>query len=1693
MSEPRHGDATSGPDLQAHADRSLEALRRRLLDLKASNSLLNLRPRGRGYLRVIDEVPEALFAELRDGAAFSFRPVAVPAARAAPAKGKPGEGPPPEPDVVAAARAEGLDPSFDLPEPPETAPKKHADGFLQTLHFPADLEAHLEQIRRRSTTLLQELGVPTLFLAFGSLEWFEADSSDKALDAPLVLLPVGLRRELRGGRYVYKLRCAEEGEAQTNATLRVKLRRDFGLELPELGDAGELGAYLKSVAGLVGDRPRWRVRRRVTLGIFRFERAVMYADLGATDWAPTAHPVLRRLLGAAPGEAPAPADDARDLDAPAFDAGAPALVTEADSSQTMAVLDALAGKNLVVRGPPGTGKSQTITNLIAAALAEGKSVLFVAEKMAALEVVRKRLEEANLGEFALELHSTKASKRAVLDHVQRRLALGKVPGAVEAHENRLAASRRARDAVNEYLRAVHAPFGELGATLFEILWRHERLRPAAALPWFDRLAAVRVEGARALGREQLLLEQEAIRSYVTRRADARAVSAADDAHPWCALVERGDLGVVDEQPLLAATRAWAAALADLSSRARSLLPDGAPATAERLAAAARGAASLPALGPDDLGVADAIAPPGVRPAATAVLEAVRALNELETTCAAVGLAYPGGRLEGDALAEALHVASALGLGPAALGQFAATLSQRVRTATELEGAAARLRRLATSLGWGAARLGPDVVGALVRLGDLVRATDRRTLLARSEGAVAEKPPGLLPELTSRVARLRARAAALDASAPGWRGANAAALREAAVVLRTSGWWARAAGAEYKAAWRAAVALLRDATLPREEAAARLEHCAAALDEARAVAGDERLRRLVGPHEDWSTVDLERLQAVDRWAADVRRATAGVDDAARAVRDAALRAPLDALDAVAAETAGPRRDVLASCSRRPGAGDLEALVAADRALAERGLASASRLREAGIRPDATLDELRALRALVEAAARHETALQRSGHVVAALGARWHDVRRDPAPLGRALGWLENVAAGARALGLREGAGDAPPSHRFAALRSEAAAALAAVEHERRAREAAASAGVTAERVASRAGGDVAAMGETVARALGAPDALRGWLLYCRARDEALRLPRVRAVLEALANAEHDLTGLDAQYEWLVYRELAHEATRHYPLLAGEGWSGERLARERERFVELDGEVLRSQQAVVRDRLLAKAPPPGVGTGPKSAWTELALLRHEAGKQKRHLPIRELVARAPGALRGLSPCFMMSPLSVAQYLPRAAGQFDLLVIDEASQMRPEDALGAVVRAKQAVVVGDERQLPPTSFFDRVASGDEADEEKDGAEDRVESILDWGLGSFGHARELLWHYRSRHESLIAFSNDRFYGGRLLVFPSARRSSEETGVRLRPVDGHYEASRNAAEAKAVVDATVRFMRDHPARSLGVVAMNQKQAELIEASLDEEVRARGDDSYRARWADTLSPFFVKNLESVQGDERDVMFVSMTYGPPSPGGPVPQRFGPVNGADGHRRLNVLFTRAREQLVVFSSMKPADVRVEAASSRGVGVLRDFLEYAGRGGRLATAEKKRGRDDGDSPFEQLVAELLTSEGFEVEPRVGVQGFFIDLGVTHRAYPHGYVCGVECDGAAYHATRSARDRDRIRQRVLEGLGWTIVRIWSTDWFRHPDRARAKLVADVKGVLEAVMAGGSASPRGLGGPLTVTPLKVLSDRAVA
>ncbi|MER7830350.1 DUF3320 domain-containing protein [Streptomyces sp. NPDC095602] len=463
---------------------------------------------------------------------------------------------------------------------------------------------------------------------------------------------------------------------------------------------------------------------------------------------------------------------------------------------------------------------------------------------------------------------------------------------------------------------------------------------------------------------------------------------------------------------------------------------------------------------------------------------------------------------------------------------------------------------------------------------------------------------------------------------------------------------------------------------------------------------------------------------------------------------------------------------------------------------------------------------------------------------------------------------------------------------------------------------------------------------------------------------------------------------------------------------------------------------------------------------------AVITREAVKKTRHLPVRELLARTREVAQAVKPCFMMSPLTVSQFLP-ADFHFDVVVFDEASQVRPGDAVNCIYRGRSLVVAGDEKQLPPTSFFDASVE-DESEEYVEDLPDSFESLLHACKAGAMRELPLRWHYRSRHENLITFSNREFYGNSMITFPGALEEGNDVGVAFLRADGVYDKGGrrdNRLEAEYVARRVLHHFDTRPGLTLGVVALSQAQASAIDLAV-QQARIQRPDLDHCFTEDRLDGFFVKNLESVQGDERDVMILSVGYGPDEHG-TLGLNFGPINKAGGWRRLNVAVTRARHRMEVVASFHGAQLR--DSPNESVQHLKRYLEYAENGPAVLAGNVLQDDAEPDSPFEESVLEVLRGWGYTVQPQVGVAGYRVDLGVRHPELPGAYALGIECDGAMYHSSRAARDRDRLREQVLNGLGWRLYRIWGTDWYRG--RAGAEL--RLKEAVEQAVAMGPLNTR--------------------
>ncbi len=529
------------------------------------------------------------------------------------------------------------------------------------------------------------------------------------------------------------------------------------------------------------------------------------------------------------------------------------------------------------------------------------------------------------------------------------------------------------------------------------------------------------------------------------------------------------------------------------------------------------------------------------------------------------------------------------------------------------------------------------------------------------------------------------------------------------------------------------------------------------------------------------------------------------------------------------------------------------------------------------------------------------------------------------------------------------------------------------------------------------------------------------------------------------------GIEAKYLVDVFKKQFYYQWIDYILFNSSVLSSsDRIAQDKaiSIFSQKDIQQFEINKAKIKARLSAKRPQidkivPG---------NAISIILREGEKKRKQKSIRTLLSETHGVVQIIKPCFLMSPLSVSTFLNPEFIHFDVVVFDEASQIFPQDAIGAIYRANQLIVVGDSKQMPPSNFFNATIETKNSDEETSDIAD-FESILDLCSATMQQLR-LRWHYRSRYEQLITFSNKNFYDNDLITFPSSKTDAPGIGIDYYHVDGVFDRKnhRNRKEAEFIVDLIYQNIEKYPHRSLGVVAFSVAQQDFIDKLLSKRRQSEPDKEFFFK-CDRREPFFIKNLETVQGDERDTIIFSVAYAIDTQGRFL-HSFGPLNRIGGERRLNVAITRAKCNVQLVSSMHYTDIDLNRTSAEGVRLLREYLDFAENGNiALQRSVSISKFEQLDSEFELEVCEFLRSKGFSVDAQVGCSGFRIDLGLK-KPNSSDYVLAIECDGATYHSSRNARDRDRLRQEVLERMGWKFYRVWSTDWFRNKKDEQSRIL---------------------------------------
>jgi very-short-patch-repair endonuclease len=1648
----------------------LEKIRTRLLDLTNRNRLLNFRHTNASALRVVNANLNETFRRLMDGGKLSFLPIPQrddALAEKAPDEPDAGEAPQPKLSVTDYAKSLGWETSFDLEG------NSRRSDLLPVLYDFEGLQRITRKIGSAAKTAVEESGTNMLYLILGFLEWYESDDSEQPRFAPLLTLPVALDRGGGKGKgFECGIECTGE-DLTTNFSLVEKMRRDFALEIPNIEDDDIPESYFARFSAILAHKRRWRIRQQITLSLLSFGKLLMYRDLDPKAWPGiTQHKLVRELFE---GNKSSSIEQAEEfpIDDPELKHEVPPLILDADSSQHSALIHALRGQNLVIEGPPGTGKSQTITNLIAAALARGKTVLFVAEKLAALEVVRRRLDEAGLGHFCLELHSHKTKKNALLNDLASRIKAHWSFAEPKELEQHLAAVEENKRILTSYARLVNTPVEPFRASIFEVIWARDRYY--RELP-FKRELAGQVPNVMSFTREGFAKRERFLSVYAQHLAAVLEVCPVLGEHPW-AWIARA-LTFEEEEQIIDRLGNFLGILQDAKCGRRTLMETVGISLDETLGGIKRSGDLLVALPDPGEMLNRFLLEPSREVLARAILQ--QFVRDVETATSALRVLkmsseHPESLFLGDVLqglAESQGMINAQGLEECTCSQLQDLFESREAVAVALGEAEARFAALRYYLGCQIS-FDPPGVEAVLNCLHLIEAAPLDVLHLRVASFEAKNASQIVRDAADEGRQLCARHAELcrgfdlalaqAIADPSQLDRHAAALEEAGMMQI---WFGRA----YKRAKRIHRRISPGAMGASRETMARDLRTIADYCRRRLVFESNMLyKETLGPHFAGIDSKWEQLVSLAGWYQEVFTLLPEYDQQTTPVRELLLRSRTERLRALRANLDAHGRDRTAlerlriampkaveavSFGSRPGY-SISELLQELRTINARLGDTLTALQKARLRDGVPVGKIPDL---IAAAVSYRISIERvsaNDGARALLGAHFNGIETDVGPIKETIAFVEALSQ-AKLPGM---AMDWILSEEYAArlkqlqgwLTQTAACANELVDLGRELDALAESTVWPVDEAES-----LTDLEKKVERALAHQDELPRWVHFVRQRAESQEAGLAK--LTSLADSgAMDPQHLVAAFRFLFYSSLARGLfAENQDLSHFSGITQEEARKEFARSDKMAIQLYRQRAAAIIDR---RPVPRGNQSGPVGTWTDAALLVHETNKQKRHVPIRQLVRRAGRALQALKPCFMMGPLSVAQYLAPGELQFDLVVMDEASQLKPEDAIGAIARGGQLVVVGDPKQLPPTNFFQRVVedSEDDSDEDSRTVVEEGESILDVASSLYQPVRRLRWHYRSRHHSLIAFSNNEFYQGDLVIFPSAYHEDSGLGVKYHSVSGMFVNRRNPMEAELVVQAVLEHMEKRPEESLGVVTLNFEQRELIEELLDERLRTDPFTlAYQERMNGGPEPFFVKNLENVQGDERDVIFISVTYGSDANGNQY-QRFGPINGAKGERRLNVLFTRAKKRVEVFSSLDPDRIQATGTSA-GVRVLKQYLTFA-RTGVLDTPN-----DGGDQPtndFERSVGAVLKESGFDVVPQVGVAGFFVDLAVRHPVRPGVYLLGIECDGASYHSGRSARDRDRLRQEILENLGWRIYRVWSTDWFKNRASEVARLLKHIDGIL--------------------------------
>ena len=1391
-------------------------------------------------------------------------------------------------------------------------------GEIFTNRKKKEAQRILRNLRKRAKSISEEQGVNTLYLVFGLLEWTEGDSSKIKLYSPLILVPVFLVRESIKSPIILK---THEDEIVINPTLNYKLEHDFNITLPEFNESN----FSENVSALkkFAIENEWKFIDAVCLTHLSFLKINMYKDLERHKGSIMNHAIINAFAGNIDEEKLGPLRQAaQGLEGFDHDGQKPHSVhqvVDADSSQQDAIICADKGISFVLQGPPETGKSQTITNIIASKLADGKKVLFVSEKKAALEVVYKRLKECGLADFILTLHSNKANKKETLEQLATVLALSRNRMSLsDSAQYELDKLVKDRDELNAYAKQVNEKISPLGKSIFYANGIISKYIDIESISFS-------IPNVRNTSPEKY---NEYINVLNGISYSIRKMNDDFPSNPWRNMT---------------VPRYTHEFLHDLEGKKKSI------------SEAADAFAELFRQLKNEIGIVSH---------KHNIEEAEKIISLLKVS--AQSPLIPKAWLEENVVDKIKkHIEEQRALQGDFL-QIADTAKQLTQALKNHNAAwnfsetdfykSGSMQELMSIL--------DNIIESDACYSNLKKDVNKLGLIKNNEQTVLK-----FNEITKKIlAEYNSDLFSIDSKSMEMR----------YKYNYTS--FFKVFNPQY---WKDQKLLKQMQTIPNAK---------------------------------------KRLVDINALFEDLNRRSE-------------LKETL--------ETEQMEMTVLFPLIYKNENTDFE--------LVHKELEKFDTLKKC-------LEQCNALNKILKQSERKEYELK------GLFAENYDGFKTDWNSVNEKLSWFECFSLECHNIGnntLSEQFVTNTCTHgqfkltikkylsQFECLLNQYKDDFVwfADKFENSKEIIAQSFSVISNQINSCSN---------------SINCLEAWIDYRGFRKDGIALG-LAEYLQIIENKPVKSEAVIPAFKKRFFRLWLDFVYEEYPAVARfRHTSHEELIKE---FAELDKHQLSIAQARIKMGIINALPDFGAFRS-----MEVNVLKRELEKQRNIMPIRILFNSIPNLLMRLKPCLMMSPLSVSRYLESDCYQFDTVIFDEASQVKTENAIGAIFRGKQIIIAGDSKQLPPTNFFEVTTSDDEFDSDEDEENEMVDaSVLEEAF--FLPSKELLWHYRSRHEHLIAFSNSKIYKNRLVTFPSNREKLPDWGVEYIFVEngvynGKGDPRGNVKEAEQVAQEVFSHIKKHPERTLGVITFGVVQEFAIESAIH---RMRQDNLQYEEFfiEDKHEAFFVKSLENVQGDERDTIIFSIGYAKDT-AGKMAMRFGPLSTVGGERRLNVAITRAKYNVKLIGSIKPTDIDTERVSQEGPKLLRKYIEFAMTGIEVLQNEAEVADEPQfDSPFENSVFSFLDSQGYKVSTQVGCSGYRIDMAIKHPSLSGIFVLGIECDGATYHSSRTARERDRLRQDVLEAMGWRIYRIWSTDWIKNNAEEKQRLLKAVEYAISTYKSG--------------------------